>query len=115
MRIEFSQPLPSVNEITAVLKDRFSGKYSVRTYGADQQSIIVGKSTLVGAQLSIDENEVAIDWTPSNAFGSLLMFLGMTEFAIIFLPFLLKEDVAYPPKSMALQKEIGRFLKEQFH
>lgn len=102
MRIEFSKPLPSVKELSAILSDRFSDKYSVRTYGAGEQSIIVGKSTFVGAQLSVDNNEISIDWTPSNAFGSLLMSLGMTEFMIIFIPFLLKEDVAYPPKSVAL-------------
>ncbi|MDW3195641.1 MAG: hypothetical protein R8G66_24910 [Cytophagales bacterium] len=113
MRIEFSKQLPSIPELTAILKDRFSEKYSVRTYGAGKQSIIVGKSTLVGAQISVDKNELSIHWTPPSAFGSLLMFLGMTELAILFLPFMFKEGIGYPAHSNILQKEIGLFLKQK--
>ena len=113
MRIEFSKPLPSIKALTTLLKTRFSNQYTVRNYGLGQQSIIVGKSTLVGAQISVDKNEISIDWTPPTAIGSLLMFLGITEFAVIFLPFLLKESAAYPPHSVALQKEIGTFLKKE--
>lgn len=113
MRIEFSKQLPSIHELTALLRDRFADQYTVRTSSVGQPSVIIGKSTLVGAQVSVDKNELSIDWTPPTIIGGILLSLGMTELAIIIVPFLLKDSLSYQSKSTKLRKEIGSFLKQQ--
>ncbi|HAA13892.1 MAG TPA: hypothetical protein DCE41_20255 [Cytophagales bacterium] len=110
MRIQSTKQLPSLNELKEILSQRFSGQYSVKTFGAGRKSILVGKSTLIGAEISIHKNEVSIASSPPSVFGGILMTLGMTELALFIFPFFFKHKSGY----RTLEREIGLFLQHQY-
>jgi len=114
MRIEFSKQLPSIKELTETLKLRFPNPYSIRTFGLGRKNILIGKSTLVGAEISINQNTVSIAYSPPSVFGGFLITLGLTEFAILLFPFLFKEGFSHNASYRKLEKDIGTFLKQKF-
>ena len=114
MRIQLSRQLPSVNELSTILQQRFSDQYAVKTFGLGNQNILVGKSTLVGAELSVNHNEVSLSWSPPSFFGGILLSLGLTELGILLVPFLFKESFSPDKAYRKLEKEIGTFLHEQY-
>ena len=114
MRIQLSKNLPSIHDLTEILRQRFSDQYSVKTFGLGKQSILVGKSTLVGAEISIRENEVSLSSSPPSVFGSILLTLGLTELAVVLIPFLLKDGVSQQASYRKLEKEIGTFLVQAY-
>ena len=114
MRIRLSKKLPSVNELAEILKNKFSNRYSYKTFGLGDKSILVGKSTLVGAELSINKNEVSIAWSPPSVFGGILVSLGLTELAFYLFPFFFKESISLKSSYRELEKEIGTFLLHQY-
>ena len=111
MRIAFSKELPTIKELVEILKSRFPDTYTVKK-GLDHSSILIGKSTLIGAELSVHGNEVSLSSSPPSVFGGLLMTLGMTELAIFLFPFLFKEVSAGNYRE--LEQEIGTFLTLEF-
>jgi len=114
MRIQLSKKTPPIRELAEILRHSFSNLYSVETFGIGQKSILVGKSTLVGAEVTVHENEVSIASSPPSIFGGVLLALGLTELAIFLLPFLFKESLSVNSSYRALEKEVGYFLKRRF-
>ncbi|UII20549.1 hypothetical protein [Fulvivirga ligni] len=115
MRIELSKNLPSIKELAETLKMRFSDQYTIKTFGLGKKSILVGKSTLVGAEISVNENEISLTSSPPTIFGGILMTLGMTELAIFLLPFFFKQGLSGNSGYRELEKEIGTFLTQKFN
>ncbi|GGF26463.1 hypothetical protein GCM10011339_13230 [Echinicola rosea] len=71
---------PTLNELIEVLKSQFSN-YSVYTFDSKpQKSIIVQKSAVIGAQITILDNEIIVDACCSNIFVSALIGLISTIF-----------------------------------
>jgi hypothetical protein len=72
--------LPNFNELIEVLKRQFSN-HSVYTFDSKpQKSIIVRKSALVGAQVTVRDNEIMVDACCPNIFISALIGLISTIF-----------------------------------
>jgi hypothetical protein len=72
--------LPTFDELIAVLKRRFPN-HSVYLFDSKpQKSIIVRKSALVGAQITLRENEMIVDACCPNIFISALIGLISTIF-----------------------------------
>ncbi|SEJ34607.1 hypothetical protein SAMN05192553_103373 [Cyclobacterium xiamenense] len=72
--------LPTFDELIAVLKCRFPN-HSVYLFDSKpQKSIIVRKSALVGAQITLRENEMIVDACCPNIFISALIGLISTIF-----------------------------------
>lgn len=72
--------LPNFNELIEVLKSQFSN-YSVYTFDSKpQKSIIVRKSAIIGAQLTINDKEIIVDACCPNIFISALAGLLSTIF-----------------------------------
>ncbi len=112
MRIALSKELPTIKELAEVLKSRFSEHYTVKTFGLDNNSILIRKSRLVGAELSVHGNEVSLSSSPPSVMGGLLMTLGMTELAIFLFPFFFNQVSSGNYRE--LEKEIGTFLTLEF-
>lgn len=87
------------NDLFKTLKSRFSN-YSVYTFDSKpQKSIIVRKSAIVGAQISIRENEIIVDACCPNIFISALIgFLS----------------IIFPPYEN-FEMEITDFLKKKYN
>ena len=115
MRIKLSKRLPSVKELSRILNDRFSDSYSVKTFGMGGKNILIGKSTLVGAEVSVDKNEVSISWSPPSVFGGILLSLGLSELIILLLPFLVRERFSPNTSYRKMEKEIGTFLYSRYN
>ena len=91
--------LPDYNKLIQTLKGHFSN-YSVYAFDSKpQKSIIVRKSLIVGAQITIRDNDIIVDACYPNIFVSSLMSL-VTASSI------------FPFNSWhQFEKEISHFLK----
>ncbi|WP_340152372.1 hypothetical protein [uncultured Marivirga sp.] len=72
MIVQGSQ-LPQFSELIQILKTQFSG-YSVYTLGSkSQKSIIVQKSSFIGAQITVRDQEINVDACCPNLFVSAII------------------------------------------
>jgi hypothetical protein len=115
MQIVTSKTLPSIPELVEVLKQEFSNDYSYKLFGVGQKSIMVGKSALVGAQISIRENEMVIQATPPSIIGGIVAALGGTELGVFLLPIFFRKGMLLPSQRSEVEKEIGIFLKQKYN
>jgi hypothetical protein len=113
MRISTSKTLPPASELLEVLKQEFSSEYSYKLFGAgNDKTIIVGKSTFVGAQISARGNEIVIQPTPpSLPASSFFSVVAFTEFAFILAFF----GWGLKAKWIKLEKEIATFLYQKYN
>ncbi len=70
--------LPTFDELIAVLESQFSSQAVYTFDSKPQKSIIVRKSALVGAQITIRDNEIIVDACCPNIFISALIGLIST-------------------------------------
>lgn len=89
--------IPQFNELIETLKSKFSN-YSVYTLGFEsQKSIIVQKSSLIGAQITVRDKEINVDACCPNFFVSALIglisaiFPPYAKFEMKIVDFLKKE------------------------
>ena len=110
MRVLKLKTSPSTEELVGILKREFSNLYSYNLFGLDcERSIMVEKSTFIGAQVYIKGNEITIHGispTATTTFLSALDFLVTGGF-ILGLPFQSKRE--------KFEKEIGSFLQQKFN
>ena len=107
MKVIVSKPPPSNNELIEILKQEFSDQYTYKLFGiGKEKSIIVQKSTFVGAQISQTGKEFLIDGTPPSVTASLtaLLLQVLVNLYILFQPSPYRE----------LEKEIAVFLKHKY-
>ena len=109
MKILNLKNVPSVTELSEILKREFSGDYSYKFFGLDREkSIMVGKSLFVGVQISKRENEITVQGihspSASSSFFSFLDLLG-TGGALIGI---------FGSSVKKLEKEITLFLKNKY-
>jgi hypothetical protein len=114
MRIHLSKPLPPASELAEVLRQEFSDRYAYQLFGlGNAKTIIVGKTTWIGAQISVRENEISIQGTPPSVLAGLLSFLGLTELGVCLVLFMGK-FWNIPSQWRQFEKEIGLFLKQKY-
>jgi hypothetical protein len=113
MRISTTKTPPPAKDLMEILKREFSGRYSYTLFGLGEKSVIVGKSTFVGAQISVKGNEITIQATPPSVWAGLLSFIGLTELGFVLIFFVVKYW-ALPTDWKGLEKEIGLFLKHKY-
>jgi hypothetical protein len=115
MLIPITKPAPSPQELAQILQGEFSPQYSYKLFGLGKaKSLLVGKSIMVGAQISIRNNEITIQGSPPSIFGGLLSFLGITEIGLALI-FFLGTPWALYAQWKSLEKELGLFLKQKFN
>ncbi|MFT4738123.1 MAG: hypothetical protein ACJAZM_002786 [Cyclobacteriaceae bacterium] len=96
--------LPRLNELIQVLKDKFSNAYSFKIFGfGSQKTILVKKSIMVGAQITLHGNEILVDGSfPNIVTSSVMTLLSYSTIA----PF---------EQWFEVEKEIGSFLRNQYN
>ena len=114
MRIQVSKKLPSVSELVKILKRELPPHYSCKPFGIGKKSILIGRSTLVGAEVSIDKNQVSISSSPPSVFASFLLSLAFAETVILLLPIIFGEGLPGPSKYLELEKEIGLLIRNMY-
>ena len=110
MKILTSIMTPPPHELVGVLQREFSNHYSYKLFGLGaEKSIIISKSTFVGAQISKRENEITIEGTiPSITTGYFILFLGLIGPDALL-------ALLYGSQGRKLIKEIGVFLKKKYN
>ena len=112
MRISTQQPPPNTASLISILKQELPSHYSCTLYGLGKdKSIIVSKSSSVGAQISIRDNEITIQGTPPPPVAYFVSFLGWTEFAFLLLAFV---GLSTKSKLEEFEKELAIFLKKKY-
>ncbi len=107
MIISTSIETPRPRELSQVLREEFSNRYSYKTFGLEsEKSIIVRKSILVGVQVTPRGNEIGVDFMiPSVAVS---LFAVLIHFAGIFKIPSLEESWR------DLEMEIAVFLRRKY-
>ena len=106
MRIPLSDPI-ATNDLLGTLKRKYANRYSCRHFEFGlEPSIIVRKSTWVGAQITIRENEIELDFTFPTIATSIA---GMVAFysGISAIPSIISSWVA-------LEKDLAGFLTRKY-
>ncbi|MEM9325776.1 MAG: hypothetical protein AAGA85_08975 [Bacteroidota bacterium] len=118
MKIQLSKAAPTAKDLLDRLKKRFSNQYAVEASGWSQERIVIKESYLVGAEVSIREQEISIESARASKFERIATGLGyLTAFILFFIPFMVRESQTAQsrPKYKALELEIGNFLKQEFN
>ena len=116
MKISITGSLPPLAELVRVLNDAFGPDYSFRIFGVGKRkSIMARKSSFVGLQLSIVENQIDFQPTAPTMSGSALGFMMLTELApLVMIPLLIISDFFRKDPYKEMAKEIGLFLKHKY-
>ena len=107
MKVIVSKPPPPNNELIKTLKQEFSDQYTYKLFGiGKEKSVIVQKSTFVGAQISKTGNEFSIDGIHPSVTASLtaLLLQVLANLFILFQPSPFRE----------LERKIAVFLKHKY-
>ena len=110
MRVFKLKSSPSTEQLVEVLKREFSNRYDYSMFGFDcDKSIIVKKSTFIGAQISKKENEITVHGIPPSTIATLLSLVDMFITGGVFmgLPFMTRRN--------NFEKEVGVFLQRKFN
>ena len=97
------------------IASKFAGDYTIKTYGFDKKSILVGTSSMIGAEITLYDQEVAISYSPPSFVGGLLLSLGFSELVLLLLPWIVKERLNPDASYRKLEKEIGQFLYQRYN
>lgn len=109
MRIVTSQTPPTLSELAEILKQELAGHYSYKLFGLGQKSLLVGRSRFIGAQITINDQEISIQTSSPSLFIGMLLSLAY-PLPILLIPLYLLEGCG--PGD--LEKEIGLFLKHKY-
>jgi len=104
MKVLTSKTPPTTKELLDILESEFSDQYTYKLFGlGEEKSIIVRKSTFIGAQISKSVNEITIEGIqpsiPAVLFSFILQLI--TGFST--------------SSSRKLEKEIGFFLNQKYN
>jgi hypothetical protein len=112
MMISAARPLPSPNELLAILKQELPNHYTCKLYGLGKnKSIIVAKSSSIAAQISTRGNEITIQGSPPPPLAYLLSAVWWNEFVLLLLLF---GGLSLKSRLKDFEKELSVFLKKKF-
>ncbi len=113
MKIPVSKKRPSIEELTALITNKFSNRYACKMVTIGKaKSIFVKKSTFVAVQIQIpeEESEIIVEGTFQPSLFTLIpWFIDIlaTNGLVFGLPF--------RPERRELEEEVGRFLKQAYN
>jgi hypothetical protein len=105
---------PTNEELMALLKNKLPSEYSVKEFGLGKKTILIKKSTFIGAQITVRENEISIDASAPSVAGGMWSTLAMTELAIVIVPVFWIAG-AFPSKMKKFEREVANFIFEQYN
>ena len=100
---------PSTTELAKVLQKEFSDHCSYRFFGlGKKKSLIIQKSSFVGAQVSVQDAQVTIQGMHPSLMGNFMHFIDglVTGGILLELPFF--------SKWKKFEKEVAVFLKHKY-
>lgn len=115
MVIELSRPAPPVTQLMDLLKREFSNKYSYQLYGVKQDSILIGKSFFYGAQISVQNKQISIQYSPPSWLAGFISSLAMTELGVFIIPFIFFSGIPTQSGINIFLKGIARFLNKKLN
>lgn len=109
MKIYTSNSLPETQAVLELLRKQFGHRYSCELFGLGKdKTIMVRQSAFVAAQVTIRQNEITVQGMPSQ----IIPVIGMTELAIVLVPFL-GWLIKAPWKK--IEREVATFLQQSFN
>lgn len=104
MTISTTKPVPSNLQLKDILIQEFSEVYTYKMFGIHgDKSILVGKSLIIGVQISKTDGEYTIQGTPPTLAGAFLCFL----FSVVGISY-------FQTELTNLERETGSFLARRF-
>lgn len=113
MEIVIAKSLPSTSEVAETLKREFSSHYSYNL-SLEDNSIFVGKSTWVGANIFIYENQITIAATSQSIIEDIIVGLCMTELGLFLIPLFYYKGAQILSQWTQFEKEICYFLEHKY-
>lgn len=104
---------PSNGELLEMLQKEFPSSYTFKLFGLGKKTIMMRKSTFLGVQITIRENQISVIASPPSFWAGIFSGLAMTELGVLILPIALLSGVS-PRKFRKLEKEVGLFVKERY-
>lgn len=105
---------PTNEELIAFLRKELPSDYSVREFGLGKKSILIKKSTFIGAQITIRENEISVDASAPSLAGGMWSSLAMTELAVVIIPVFWIAG-ATQTKFRDFEKEMASLINEKYN
>lgn len=105
--------IPTNEELIALLRKELPSDYSVREFGLGKKTVMIKKSTFIGAQITIRENEISIDASAPSVAGGMWSSLAMTELAIVIVPVFWIAG-ATPSISRKFEQDLAALIKERY-
>ncbi|MEI3798165.1 MULTISPECIES: hypothetical protein [unclassified Chitinophaga] len=114
MKITTSKILPSINELSETLKQKFSGRYSYELFDfGNKQSIFVEKSAFVSIQVTKEENEIVIERMTKPSVLTTIFFL--LDLITTGSGNLLHRLLPFYSEQRKLEQELSTFLKQEYN
>jgi hypothetical protein len=105
---------PTNEDLIALLRQKLPSEYSVKEFGLGKKTVLIKKSTFIGAQITVRENEISIDASAPSVAGGMWSTLAMTELAIVIVPVFWIAG-AFPSKMKKFEKEVANFINERYN
>lgn len=105
---------PTNEELMSVLRQKLSGEYSVREFGLGKKTVMIKRSTMVGVQITVRQNEISVHESSPSVAGGILSSLAMIEWAGLLIH-VFGIVGAVPAKSQSFEKEVARLIHENYN
>ena len=110
VKVRISKAAPTLDELTAMLRQKFSGRYSCEQFGLyGEKNIFVSKSNWVAVQISTSGNAIELIPTSKPAVSTFISLL----IAVCTLSGFWELFFIFDRKKLVL--EVGLFLKEKYN
>lgn len=105
---------PTNEELIAFLRKELPSDYSVREFGLGKKTVMIKKSSFIGAQITLRENEIAVDESTPSLAGGILSSLAMIELASLIV-FIFASGSATRANFQAFEREMAGLINEKYN
>lgn len=105
---------PTNEKLIALLRKELPSDYSVRQFGLGKKTVMIKKSTFIGAQITLRENEIAVDESTPSVAGGILSSLAMIELASLIV-FIFANGSATQAKFQAFEREMASLINKKYN
>lgn len=100
---------PTNEELIALLRKELPSDYSLREFGLGKKTVMIKKSTFIGAQITVRKNEIAVDESTPSVAGGILSSLAMIELASLIV-FIFASGTPTRSKFQAFEREMAALI-----
>lgn len=106
---------PTNDELIALLRKELPSNYSVREFGLGKKTVMIKRSTFIGAQITVKKNEIVVDASTPSVDGGILSSLAMIELETSLIIFIFGSADATRAKFRDFEKEMASLINERYN